>query len=312
VALAKELQAETGIKLLWGTANLFSNARYMNGAGTNPDLHAFAYAATQVKKCLEVTKLLGGEGYVFWGGREGYQTILNTDAKLELDHFAAFLKMAVDYKKKIGFEGQFLIEPKPREPTKHQYDYDAQTVIGFLKHYGLENDFKLNIEPNHTTLAGHDYEHDIMISSRYGMLGSIDSNTGDVLLGWDTDQFPMDVKKATLVMLTVLKQGGLAPGGLNFDSKVRRESTDLEDLFIAHIGAMDTFARGLLNAAKIISVGTIDRLIAERYSSWKSELGQKIEHGKCDLETLETYIFWLRSTRSHPKFLESKKSLKCC
>jgi len=255
--LALQLQKETGVKLLWGTSNLFSHPRYMNGAATNPDLHVFAYAASQVKHALEATKKLGGENFVFWGGREGYQTILNTEIGKELDHYAEFLHLALDHKKKIHFDGQLLIEPKPREPTKHQYDYDAQTVIGFLKHYGLDKDFKLNIEPNHSTLAGHDYEQDIEVASRFGLLGSIDSNTGDPLLGWDTDQFPMDIKKATLVMLTVIRQKGLAPGGLNFDSKVRRESVDIEDLFIAHIGAIDTFARGLLNAAKIV----------ERYNS---------------------------------------------
>jgi len=290
VALAKQLQAENGIKLLWGTANLFSNPRYMNGAGTNPDVHAFACAAAQIKKCLEITKELGGENYVFWGGREGYQSILNTDVKKELDHFATLLRMARDYKHKIGFTGTLLIEPKPREPTKHQYDYDAQTVIGFLKHYNLDKDFKLNIEPNHTTLAGHDYEHDIEVASRYGMLGSIDSNTGDTLLGWDTDQFPMDAKKTTLVMQSVIKQGGLAPGGLNFDCKVRRESTDVEDIFIAHIGAMDCFARGLRNAANLNTKGTLDKLIKERYSSWESEIGQKIEKGEATLEDLEQWV----------------------
>lgn len=289
-SIAKELQEKTGVKLLWGTSNLFANPRYMNGAATNPDLTAFAYAAAQVKKCMQITKDLGGDNFVFWGGREGYQTILNTDIKKELDHFAAFLKMAVDYKKKIGFGGQLLIEPKPREPTKHQYDYDAQTVMGFLNHYGLEKDFKLNIEPNHTTLAGHDYEHDIEVASRYGMLGSVDSNTGDTLLGWDTDQFPMDFKKTCLVMQSVVRQGGLAPGGLNFDCKVRRESTEIEDMFIAHIGAMDCFARGLLNAARIIEKGTIPNLVKERYSSWDSDLGKKVEKGESSFEELAKYI----------------------
>jgi len=263
----------------------------MNGAATNPDVHAFAFAASQVKKAIQVTKELGGENYVFWGGREGYVSILNTDTKKELDHLAQFFKMAVQFKNKIGFTGQFLIEPKPREPTKHQYDYDAQTVISFLKTYGLENDFKLNIEPNHTTLAGHDYEHDLEIASRYGFLGSIDSNTGDTLLGWDTDQFPMDIKKATQAMLIVVRQGGLTPGGLNFDCKVRRESTDVEDMFIAHIGAMDTFARGLRNAAKIIEEGVMDNLVKDRYKSWQTELGKKIEEGKCSFEELEKYTF---------------------
>jgi len=290
VALAKQLQHESGVKLLWGTANLFAHSRYMNGASTNPDLHVFAHASAQIKKAIEVTKELGGANYVFWGGREGYQSILNTDTKKELDHMAEFLKLAVTYKNKIGFKGQFLIEPKPREPTKHQYDYDAQTVIGFLKHYGLDKDFKLNIEPNHTTLAGHDYEHDIEIASRYDMLGSIDSNSGDPLLGWDTDQFPMDVKKATLVALTILRKGGLSPGGLNFDCKVRRESSDIADLFIGHIGAMDTFARGLRNASKIITQGVFHNMIQDRYQSWNSELGKKVESGKASLEELEQWI----------------------
>jgi len=215
VKLAKELQQQTGVKLLWGTANLFSHVRYMNGASTNPDALAFAFAAAQVKKAMEITHELGGENYVFWGGREGYQSLLNTDVKRELDHMGTFFKMAVAHKKKIGFKGQLLIEPKPKEPTKHQYDYDGQTVIAFLKTYGLDSDFKLNIEPNHTTLAGHSYEHDIELASRYGMLGSIDSNTGDQSLGWDTDQFPTDIKNCALVMKTVLTQGGLGSGGLN-------------------------------------------------------------------------------------------------
>eukprot|EP01121_Diplochlamys_sp_Union-15-3_P007205 TRINITY_DN180_c0_g1_i1.p1 TRINITY_DN180_c0_g1~~TRINITY_DN180_c0_g1_i1.p1 ORF type:complete len:449 (-),score=102.52 TRINITY_DN180_c0_g1_i1:34-1380(-) len=291
VALAKQLQSETGIKLLWGTSNLFSHPRYMNGASTNPDAHVFAYAAAQVKKCLEVTKELGGENFVFWGGREGYQSILNTDMKKEIDHFATFLKLARNYKQKIGFTGQLLIEPKPREPTKHQYDYDAQTVIGFLKHYGLDGDYKLNIEPNHTTLAGHDYEHDIEIASRFGFLGSIDSNTGDTLLGWDTDQFPMDHKKTALVMQTVLRQGGLAPGGLNFDCKVRRESTDVEDMFIAHIGAMDAFAKGLKIAAAVKSDGVIPKLIAERYNSYETlDIGKKISDGTATFEELDAWV----------------------
>jgi xylose isomerase len=267
VELAAQLQKETGIKLLWGTANLFSHSRYMNGAATNPNAHVFAHAAAQVKKVMDVTNKLGGENFVFWGGREGYQSILNTNVKRELDHLAALFKMAVDYKTKIGAKFQFLIEPKPREPTKHQYDYDAQTVISFLKTYGLDTHFKLNIEPNHTTLAGHDYEHDIIFASKLGFLGSIDSNSGDQALGWDTDQFPMDVKKTALVMKTVIEQGGIAPGGLNFDSKVRRESTDVDDMFISHIGAMDAFARGLKVAVQIIETGVIPKLVTERYSS---------------------------------------------
>jgi xylose isomerase len=290
VALIKQLQKESGVKLLWGTANLFSHPRYANGAATNPDVHVFAYAAAQVRKAMQITHELGGENYVFWGGREGYQSILNTNTRKELDHYAAFLKMARDYKKKIGFKGTLLIEPKPREPTKHQYDYDAQTVIGFLKEYGLDKDFKLNIEPNHSTLAGHDYEHDIEIASRYGMLGSIDANTGDPLLGWDTDQFPMDIKKATLLAQIIVRQGGLAPGGLNFDCKVRRESIDIEDMFIAHIGAMDTLARGLRNWAKIHEDGTMETLLKERYISWESDIGKKIESNECTFEELEQWV----------------------
>eukprot|EP01123_Difflugia_compressa_P000779 TRINITY_DN10902_c0_g1_i1.p1 TRINITY_DN10902_c0_g1~~TRINITY_DN10902_c0_g1_i1.p1 ORF type:complete len:469 (+),score=111.60 TRINITY_DN10902_c0_g1_i1:206-1408(+) len=303
VAVAHELQKETGIKLLWGTANLFSHPRYMNGAATNPSLDVFAYAAAQVKKAIEVTHLLGGENYVFWGGREGYQSILNTNIKSELDHLAAFFRLAIDHKTKIGFHGQFLIEPKPREPTKHQYDYDAQTVIGFLKTYDLDKHFKLNIEPNHTTLAGHDYEHDIEVSSRYGFLGSVDSNTGDTMLGWDTDQFPMDVKKATLVMKAVVRQGGIAPGGLNFDSKVRRESTDVEDMFISHIGAMDTFARGLINAVNLIEKGTLENLVKERYESWSTPLGVNIEKGLSSFEELEKYSL----EKGEPKLISGKQ-----
>ncbi|XP_062506559.1 uncharacterized protein LOC134183111 [Corticium candelabrum] len=288
--LALELQKKHDVKLLWGTANLFANPRYMNGAGTNPDPHVLAYAGAQVKKMLEITKKLGGVNFVFWGGREGYQTILNTDVKRELDHMAALFKMAVDYKKKIGFTGQLLIEPKPKEPTKHQYDYDAQTVIGFLKTYNLDGDFKLNIEPNHTTLAGHGYEHDVIVASKLGFLGSVDSNTGSPDLGWDTDQFPMDVKGATLVMKAILEQDGLTPGGLNFDCKVRRESTDLEDMFVSHIGAMDTFARGLRNAVRILTEGLLPTAVKERYSGFDTGIGKKVEDGKATLEELEQYV----------------------
>jgi len=290
VNLLEKLQQETGIKLLWSTQNMFSAPRFMNGAATNPDFNVFAYAGAQTKKCLEIGKRLGSLNHVFWGGREGYHTILNTNIKRELDHLSAFFHMVVKYKKKIGYNAQLLIEPKPREPTKHQYDYDAQTVLGFLNHYKLDKHFKLNIEPNHTTLAGHDYEHDILIASKYNMLGSIDSNTGDPLLGWDTDQFPMDIKKCVLTMLIVIEQGGLSPGGLNFDCKVRRESTDLEDLFIAHIGAMDTFAKGLRIASQIILDGRISKMVTKRYSSFDNiNLGKKVEEGKCTLEELEKY-----------------------
>lgn len=290
VSLAAELQEKTGVKLLWATCNLFAHPRYMNGASTNPDAHVFAYAAAQVKKGLEVAHKLGAENYVFWGGREGLHSLLNTNVRSELDHMATFFRLAVAYKKKIGFKGVFLIEPKPKEPTKHQYDYDAMTVIAFLRTYGLEKEIKLNIEPNHTTLAGHAYEHDIVMASAYNMLGSVDSNTGSPDLGWDTDQFPMDIRNATVVMQVILRQGGLQPGGLNFDCKVRRESTALQDMFIAHIGAMDTFARGLKNAARILEDNIISQYVQDRYSSYKSGIGAKIEEGNTSLEELEQYI----------------------
>eukprot|EP00252_Welwitschia_mirabilis_P025500 TRINITY_DN798_c0_g1_i2.p1 TRINITY_DN798_c0_g1~~TRINITY_DN798_c0_g1_i2.p1 ORF type:complete len:518 (+),score=75.33 TRINITY_DN798_c0_g1_i2:233-1555(+) len=256
IALAKELQKGSGIKPLWGTAQLFHHPRYMHGGATSPDAHVFAYAAAQVKKAMEVTKELGGENFVFWGGREGYQSLLNTDMKKELDHMAKFLKAAVNWKKTIGFNGTLLIEPKPQEPTKHQYDWDAATTLGFLQRYGLGDEFKLNIECNHATLSGHSCHHDLETARIYGMLGNIDANTGDAQTGWDTDEFLTDIKEATLIMLTVIKNGGLAPGGFNFDAKLRRESVDVEDLFIAHISGMDTLARGLRNAAKLIEVSS--------------------------------------------------------
>lgn len=285
-----ELQQRTGVKLLWATQNLFSHPRYMNGGGTNPDVHVFAYAAAAIKKVIDINAKLGGENMVFWGGREGYQTILNTQVRRELDHLATLFRMAVDYKKRMKYDMQFLIEPKPREPTKHQYDYDAQTSMAFLSFYGLSDHFKLNIEPNHTTLAGHDYEHDLLMSSQYGMLGSVDSNTGDPLLGWDTDQFPMDIKKCTLAMDIILEQGGIAPGGLNFDCKVRRESTDDRDLFIAHIGAMDSFARGLRNAVSLREGGIMSKMREERYSSFDDGFGKQIEEGKITLEDCEAFV----------------------
>ncbi|XP_076593593.1 uncharacterized protein LOC143324762 [Chaetodon auriga] len=288
--MALQLQSQTGIKVLWVTCNLFAHQRYMNGAATNPDCHVLAYAGAQVKKGLDIAKKLGAENFVFWGGREGFLSIHNTDVAAELKHMANFFKMAVKYKEKIGLKCQFLIEPKPKEPCKHQYDYDAMSVIGFLKHYGLESHFKLNIEPNHTTLAGHSYEHDIVMASALGMLGSVDSNTGSPDLGWDTDQFPMDIKNTTLVMKTIVQQGGLQPGGLNFDAKVRRESTDLEDLFIAHIGAMDAFARGLRNAVRIIEDGLIAGMVKERYSSFSHGIGQRVEEGSATLEEMEAFI----------------------
>ncbi len=290
VDVLEEEQQRTGIKLLWGTANLFSNPRYMHGASTSCNADAFAYAGSQVKKCLEVTKRLGGVNYVFWGGREGYQNLYNTDLKRELDHMGAFMHLAVDYARKIGFDGQFLIEPKPKEPTKHQYDSDVAACVNFLRQYDLCDSFKLNVETNHATLAGHTMMHELEYAASQGMLGSIDANTGDLLLGWDTDQFPTDFYLAARCMLVILKYGGLAPGGVNFDAKVRRESFEPIDLFHAHIGGMDTFARGLKIAAAIRADGELSGLLEERYSSWDSGIGASIESGSADLEALEAYM----------------------
>src|SRR6476660_5446513 len=289
VKVLKEEQQRTGIKLLWGTANMFSNPRYMHGAATSCNADAFAYAAAQVKKCLEVTKELGGVNYVFWGGREGYQNLWNTNMKRELDHLARFFHMAVDYAKEIGFTGQFLIEPKPKEPTKHQYDSDAAACLNFLRAYDLLKHFKLNIETNHATLAGHEMMHDLEYAGMQGALGSIDANTGDLLLGWDTDQFPTNIYLTTQVMLVLLKYG-LSPGGVNFDAKVRRESFEPIDLFHAHIGGMDTFARGLKIAAAIRADGEFDRIVKGRYSSFDSGIGVEIESGKANFKTLEAYM----------------------
>jgi xylose isomerase len=289
VKVLKEEQQRTGIKLLWGTANLFSNPRYMHGAATSCNADAFAYAAAQVKKCLEVTKELGGVNYVFWGGREGYQNLWNTNMKRELDHLARFFHMAVDYAKQIGFTGQFLIEPKPKEPTKHQYDSDAAACINFLRAYDLLPHMKLNIETNHATLAGHEMMHELEYAGMQGALGSIDANTGDLLLGWDTDQFPTNIYLTTQVMLVLLKYG-LAPGGVNFDAKVRRESFEPIDLFYAHIGGMDAFARGLRIAAAIRAEGEFEGLVKERYSSFDSGIGAEIESGKTDFHALEAYM----------------------
>ena len=290
VKVLKEEQQRTGIKLLWGTANLFSNRRYMHGAATSPNADAFAYAAAQVKKCLEVTKELGGENYVFWGGREGYQTLWNTDMKREMDHLARFMHMAVDYAKEIGFTGQFLFEPKPKEPTKHQYDFDVANCVNFLRAYGLADKVKMNIETNHATLAGHTMQHELEYAGMQGFLGSIDANTGDLLLGWDTDQFPTDVYLTTQCMLSILKYGGLAPGGVNFDAKVRRESFEPVDLFHAHIGGMDAFARGLKIAAAIRADGQLDKLLKDRYSSWDNGVGAEIEADKHSFKSLEKYM----------------------
>ncbi len=289
-AALKEEQEKTGIKLLWGTANLFSNPRFMHGAGTSSNADAFAFGACQVKKCLEVTKELGGENYVFWGGREGYQNLLNTDMKRELDHLAAFLHMAVDYAKEIGFTGQFLIEPKPKEPTKHQYDSDAAACCNFLRNYDLTDSFKLNLETNHATLAGHTMHHELEYTGMQGLLGSIDANTGDLMLGWDTDQFPTNYYLTTECMLSILKFGGLTPGGVNFDAKVRRESFEPVDLFHAHIGGMDAFARGLKVAAAIRADGEFDSIVKERYSSWDTGVGAEVEAGKADFKSLEAYM----------------------
>jgi xylose isomerase len=286
----KQRMKESGLKLLWGTANLFSNPRFVHGAATSCNADVFAYAAAQVKKAIEITKELGGENYVFWGGREGYETLLNTDMKLELDNLARFLRMAVDYAAKIGFKGQFLIEPKPMEPTKHQYDFDSAHVLAFLRKYGLEKHFKLNIEANHATLAGHTFNHELRYARINGVLGSIDANQGDLFLGWDTDQFPTDMYATTLAMYEILKNGGLAPGGINFDAKVRRASFELEDLFVGHIAGMDTFALGLKAAAKLIEEGLIDKFIEERYSSYKEGIGKKITEGNITFEELEEYI----------------------
>lgn len=293
VTYIESLMAKTGIKCLWGTTNAFTNKRFVHGAATSPNADVFAYAAAQVKKAMEVTKRLGGENYVFWGGREGYETLLNTNTAFELDNLGRFLKMAVDYKHKIGFEGQLLIEPKPKEPTKHQYDFDTTTVISFLRKYGLEKHFKLNIEANHATLAMHTFEHELNMARIEGMLGSIDANQGDLLLGWDTDQFPTNIYDATLAMIEVLKNGGLAPGGLNFDAKVRRGSFDMEDLFYAYIAGMDTFARGLLIADQILADGVFDRFVEARYASYKSGIGAKIVNGEVDFEALEAHAMGL-------------------
>lgn len=287
VDLAAELQAASGKKVLWGTAQLFKHPRYAHGAATSPNATVYAYAAAQVKAAMDATARLGGENYVFWGGREGYHTLLNTDLGVELDNLAHFLKAAVKYKKRIGFGGTLLLEPKPQEPTKHQYDWDAATTLGFLGHYGLASDFKLNIECNHATLSGHSCEHELTFASLRGALGNIDANTGDAQTGWDTDQFLTDVTEATAVASVILKQGGLAPGGINFDAKLRRESTDLVDLFYAHIGGMDALARGLRNAAAAIEDGTLDAMVAARYSSYTTGIGKRIADGKATFEELE-------------------------
>lgn len=308
VEMAAKLQEENGIRLLWGTANLFNHPRYTHGAATNPDAHVFAYAAAQVKHAIAATHALGGQNYVFWGGREGYETLLNTDMQREQDQLARFFHLAVDYARQIGFKGQLLIEPKPKEPTKHQYDFDAATVLNFLRQYDLIDHFKLNIEANHATLAGHTFEHELTVAFNAGKLGSIDVNRGDLLLGWDTDQFPVDLYQSTYAMLVILGQGGIGGGGLNFDAKLRRGSTDLLDLFHAHIGAMDTLARGLLTAQKIIDDGLLKTFIEDRYASYETDQGRRIMNGEADFDELEAWILKKgepRLTSGRQEYLEN-------
>ena len=289
VAYLKEKQAETGIKLLWGTANVFGNKRYMNGAATNPDFDVVARAAVQIKNAIDATIELGGTNYVFWGGREGYMSLLNTDQKREKEHLAMMLTLARDYARAKGFTGTFLIEPKPMEPTKHQYDVDTETVIGFLKAHGLENDFKVNIEVNHATLAGHTFEHELACAVDAGMLGSIDANRGDYQNGWDTDQFPIDSFDLTQAMMQIIRNGGLGNGGTNFDAKTRRNSTDLEDIFIAHIAAMDAMARALESAAALLEESPLCQMVKERYASFDEGIGKKFENGELTLEDVYAY-----------------------
>ncbi len=303
VDYAKQKQAESGVKLLWGTANLFSHQRYMNGASTNPDFHVLAHGAAQVKAAIDATIALGGENYVFWGGREGYMSLLNTNMKREQEHLARFLHTAKDYARSQGFKGNFLIEPKPCEPSKHQYDYDAATVIGFLREHDLLNDFKLNLEVNHATLAGHTFQHELQVAADAGLLGSIDANRGDYQNGWDTDQFPVDLNELTEYMLIILKAGGLQGGGVNFDAKIRRNSTDAEDLFYAHVGGMDNFARGLITADKILQHGEYDKVRTTRYASFDSGAGKDFEAGLLKLEDLRDYAI----ANGEPKVLSGRQ-----
>ena len=289
VAYLKQKQAETGIKLLWGTANVFGHKRYMNGASTNPDFDVVARAIVQIKNAIDATIELGGTNYVFWGGREGYMSLLNTDMKREKEHMATMLTMARDYARAHGFKGTFLIEPKPMEPTKHQYDVDTETVIGFLRAHGLDKDFKVNIEVNHATLAGHTFEHELTVARENGLLGSIDANRGDAQNGWDTDQFPIDALDLTQAMMQIILNGGFGNGGTNFDAKLRRSSTDPEDIFIAHISAMDAMAHALLNAAAILEESPLPGMVKERYASFDSGLGKQFEEGKASLEDLYEY-----------------------
>lgn len=305
VGKIKDRMKDSTVKLLWGTTNAFSHPRFVHGASTSCSADVFAYAASQVKKAMEVTKELGGQNYVFWGGREGYETLLNTDMKLELDNLARFLQMAVDYAHEIGFTGQFLIEPKPKEPTKHQYDFDAATVIGFLKSYNLDKYFKLNIEANHATLSQHTFQHDLRVSRINNALGSIDANQGDSMLGWDTDQFPTNIYDTTLAMYEVIKMGGFTKGGLNFDAKVRRASFEPDDLFIAHIAGMDAFARGFKVAHKMAKDGVLENFIQKRYESFTTGIGKDIISGKVGFKELEAYTI----KNGEPKLSSGRQEL---
>ena len=304
-AYLKEKMAETGIKNLWGTANVFGNARYMNGAATNPDFDVVARAAVQIKNAIDATIALGGQNYVFWGGREGYMSLLNTDQKREKEHLARMLTMARDYARAKGFTGTFLIEPKPMEPSKHQYDVDTETVIGFLKAHGLDKDFKVNIEVNHATLAGHTFEHELAVAVDNGMLGSIDANRGDYQNGWDTDQFPIDNYELTQAMMQIIRNGGLGNGGTNFDAKTRRNSTDLEDIFIAHIAGMDAMARALLCAADVLEKSPYKKMLADRYASFDAGKGKEFEEGNMTLEQLVEYA----KTQPEPAAVSGKQEL---
>jgi xylose isomerase len=305
VPLMKKMQDQTGAKLLWGTANLFSNPRYMNGASTNPDFNVVANAAAQLKNAIDATIALGGQNYVFWGGREGYMSLHNTDMKRELEHMGMMLSMSRDYGRKNGFKGTFLVEPKPMEPSKHQYDFDAATIIGFLRKHKLDKDFKLNVEVNHATLAGHSFAHELQVAADAGLLGSIDANKGDYQNGWDTDEFPTNIYEVTEAMMVILQSGGFKTGGINFDAKIRRNSTDKEDIFIAHISGMDTFARALVVADKVLKETDYIKLKKERYSSFDKGKGKEFESGRLTLENLRT----IAKTAGEPKIISGKQEM---
>ncbi|PMC58963.1 xylose isomerase [Dolosicoccus paucivorans] len=307
--LIKEKMDKTGKKLLWNTANMFTHPRYVNGAATTTNAEVYAYAAAQVKKGLDISKKLNGENYVFWGGREGYESLLNTDMQFELDNMARFFQMALDYSEKIGHQPQFLIEPKPKEPTKHQYDYDAATTMAFLQKYDLDEHFKLNLEANHATLAGHTFEHEMTVARSYNALGSLDANQGDLLLGWDTDEFPTDLYSATLAMYEIIENGGIAPGGINFDAKLRRTSMDKEDFILAHIAGMDTYARGLKAAARLKEDRFFEKILEERYQTFQDDLGQRILNNEEDLESLSKLALSLSEVKVDSSHLEYYRSL---